>query len=70
MNNTKIYYCDKEMLAPFVNDLLENSRISWQSITITTQEKSEDYCVSIVTNMSLDVIEKNIQYYYEQHWIT
>jgi hypothetical protein len=58
------------MLAPFVDDLLTNSGIRWQSITITPQEKSEEFCVSIATNMSLEDIEKNIQYYYEQHWIT
>jgi len=70
MSNTKTYWCDKEMLAPFVSDLLENSAIRWQSITVTAPERSEEFSVSIATNMSLEDIEKNIQDYYEQHWIT
>lgn len=46
-------------VAPFVDDILEHLKLDCLSITITKLEKSEGYCVSIVTGMlSAGIAEK------------
>lgn len=62
--NTVTYFSDKTTLAQFVEDLLTNSKLSWRSITITSQVKSGEFSVSIVTDMSSEDIDVNIQTYF------
>lgn len=70
MTNTLTYYSDKVMLAQFVNDLLENSNLDWQSITVTKQVKSGEFSVSIVTDMSSEDTDESIQDYFARRWNT
>lgn len=44
------YIGSKEVVAQFVDDLLWNGVLDYQSITITKREKFADYFVSIVTD--------------------
>lgn len=44
------YIGSKEVVAQFVDDLLWNGVLDYQSITITKRGKSGDYFVSIVTD--------------------
>lgn len=43
-------------VAEYVKDLLFNSKVDWQSITITPREKYAGYCVTIATDGLSDVI--------------
>jgi len=43
-------------VAEYVEDLLLNSNLNWQSITIIPQGKYAGCCVTIVTDGSSDVI--------------
>jgi hypothetical protein len=51
-------------IAEFVKDLLFNSRVSWQSITITPRVKYEGYYVTIATDGSWDVIVRGRARFY------
>ena len=58
------YIGSKEVVAQFVNDLLWNGVINYQSITITNRVKYGDYFVHIVTDgLSEDTVEKLAQNY-------
>jgi len=52
------YYGSKKVVAQFVKEMLLSFVSDSVSITITRQEKSEVYCVSIATDMSSeDIVE-------------
>lgn len=55
MTNTMNYIGSKETVAQFVDDLLWNGVLDYQSITVTKREKYGDYFVSIVIGGSSDV---------------
>lgn len=53
------YIGSRRVVAQFVNDLLESSKLDCQSITITKRGKSEAYFVSIVIDiLSEDIVVK------------
>jgi hypothetical protein len=59
---TKIYTLNRTVVARFVRGILVYSDIDFQSITITRLEKSEDYSVSIVIDMSsVNTVESLVQ---------
>jgi len=65
MINTTVYCKDREELALFVSDLLCTGNLVWQSITIISPEKSEGYCVRIVTDgSSVVTVRRWVQTYY------
>lgn len=71
MFNTMIYCKNKEELALFVSDLLCTGNLVWQSITITSPEKSEDFFVHIATDgSSADTVRKWVQTFYGLPMIT
>lgn len=60
------FFASKTAVALCVEDLLKNSKIDWQLITITKLEKSEALSVHIVTDTSLEgIAEKLDQTYFE-----
>jgi hypothetical protein len=64
------YIGNRKDAAQFAADILQNSRLSLRSITITRRRKSGDYCVSIVTDTSSeDTVEKWVLHYCEQQRI-
>jgi hypothetical protein len=58
------FFASKAAVAVCVEDLLSRSDIDWQSITIIRPEKSEVYCVHIVTDTLLEEVAKDIQQRY------
>lgn len=71
MTNSVVYLKNKEELALFVSDLLCTGNLDWQSITIISPEKSEGYCVRIVTDgLSVATVRKWVQTYYGLHMNT
>ena len=60
------FFGNKKTVVEFVNALLHHSSIAWPSIMITSQEKSEVYCVSIATDISSEGIVKELGEIYFQ----
>ena len=60
------FFASKAAVAVCVEDLLARSDIDWRSITITRPEKSEVYCVHIVTDTLLEEVAKEIQQRYSK----
>lgn len=56
----------RKVVAQFVKELLRHSDIDYQSITITTPEKSEDCYVLIVTDTLWDATVENMALSYSR----
>ena len=62
MSNTLNYYGRSKVVVEFVKELLRLSNDNLQSITITRQGKSEDFCVSVAISLSSgETLEKVLQ---------
>lgn len=60
------FYGSKTTVVAFVNALLQNSSIDWQSITITNPAKSVESFVSIaIDSLSEDTVETLGKIYFE-----